>query len=169
MLRISQRRRAAAAGFTLVEIMIVVLIISVIASLSVPAITRIRRKAKTAVLVGDFRTFSGAFDSYAQEFGTWPAEAAAGVIPTGMSGRLNDTAWRRITPMGGKYNWEGNQLHFGTRYRAAIAISAAAGAPLVLDVPQLQELENVMDSNFDWLGGTFHLGTGIVPLVIIQP
>ena len=65
MLRISQRPRAAAAGFTLVEIMVVVLIISVIASLSVPAITRIKRKANTAVLVGDFRTFSGAFDSYA--------------------------------------------------------------------------------------------------------
>ena len=169
MLRISQRPRAAAAGFTLVEIMVVVLIISVIASLSVPAITRIKRKANTAVLVGDFRTFSGAFDSYAQEFGTWPAEAAAGVIPTGMSDRLNETAWQRRTPMGGKYNWEGNQLHFGTRYRAAIAISAAAGAPLVLDVPQLQALETAMDGTFNWLGGTFHLGTGIVPLVIIQP
>ena len=71
--------------------------------------------------------------------------------------------------MGGKYNWEGNQLHFGTLYRAAIAISAAAGAPLVLDVPQLQALETAMDGTFNWLGGTFHLGTGIVPLVIIQP
>ncbi len=157
------------AGFTLVEIMVVVLILSVIATLSVPAMARVKRRAKTTVLVGDFRTFSAAFDSYAQEFGTWPAEAVAGVIPTGMSGRLNDTTWRRTTPMGGKYNWENNQLHFGTRYRAAIAISAAAGAPLVLDVPQLQDLENAMDSSFDWLGGTFHLGTGIVPLVIVQP
>lgn len=157
------------AGFTLVEIMVVILIISVVASLSVPAITRIKRKAKTAVLVGDFRTFSAAFDSYAQEFGTWPAEAAAGVIPTGMSGRLNDTAWRRMTPMGGKYNWENNQLHFGTRNRAAIAISAAAGAPLVRDVPQLQALETAMDGTFNWFGGTFRLGTGIVPLVIVQP
>src|SRR5205823_5567383 len=113
-----------------------------------------KRKAKTAVIVNDFRAFATAFDGYAQEFGTWPAEAAVGVFPAGMDGRINRTAWTRITPMGGKYNWENNQLHFGTRYKAAIAIGAAAGAPLTLDVTQLQDLEYAFDSTFDWLGGT---------------
>ena len=164
-----RRRRCARAGFSLVEIMVVVLIISVLAALSVPIMARIKRKAKTSVLVNDFRAFAGAFENYAQEFGTFPAEAAAGVFPTGMDDRINRTAWARTTPMGGKYNWENNQLHFGTRYQAAIAISAVAGAPLPLDVTQLQDLERTFDSTFDWLGGTFHLGTGLVPLVIVQP
>ena len=51
------------AGFTLVEVMVVVLIISVLAMLSVPAVERVKRRAKTAVVVGDFRTFAAAFES----------------------------------------------------------------------------------------------------------
>ena len=93
-------------GFTLVEVMVVVLIISVLASLAVPAFARIKRHARTTAIVNDFRVFAGAFDTYAHENGQWPAEAAAGVFPAGMDQRLNKTAWLRPTPMGGQYNWD---------------------------------------------------------------
>lgn len=166
---IAPRARAAEAGFTLVEIMMVVLIISFLGMLAVPAVARIQRRAKSTAIVNDFRVFAAAFDAYAQEHGSWPAEAAAGVVPAGMSAYLNTTAWTRVTPMGGKYNWENNQLHFGTRYRAAIAISAAAGAPLVLDAPQLLDLEKAIDDDGNLLAGNFHLGTGLIPLFIVQP
>jgi prepilin-type N-terminal cleavage/methylation domain-containing protein len=165
------RRAQAAAlrGFTLVELMVVVLIISVLSMLAVPAIGRIQRRAKTAAIVNDLQVFATAFEAYAQENGTWPAETAAGVIPPVMASRLNNTAWLRTTPMGGKYNWECNQVHWGVRYQAAIAISATGGAPLPLDVNQLVDLEQTIDKgNFNWLGGSFQLGTGLVPLYIIQ-
>lgn len=151
--------------------MVVVLIISVLAALAVPALARIQMKAKTTTIVNDFRVFAAAFDTYTQENGTWPAEAAVGVMPTGMSGRLNDVAWTRITPMGGKYNWENNQMHFGVRYQAAIAISATAGAPLPLDANQLYDLEHTIDNKniLDWFGGSFHLGSSVNPLFIVQP
>ncbi|MSU66464.1 MAG: hypothetical protein EXS38_10255 [Opitutus sp.] len=87
-----------------------------------------------------------------------------------MNSQLNNTAWTRITPMGGKYNWGYNQLHFGVRYQAAVGISSAAGATLVLNVPQLQDLERTIDKgNFNWTGGDFHLGSGLNPLFIVQP
>lgn len=163
-----QRRRSA--GFSLVEIMVVVLIISVLSMLAVPTFAKIKRKAKTSVIVNDFRVFSSAFEAYAQETGSWPAEAAAGVFPTGMDNRINKTQWQRITPMGGKYDWEYNQIHFGTQYKAAIAISSAAGATLTLDVPQLTDLENAIDgSSINWLGGSFHIGATLNPLFIVQP
>ena len=165
--RITARRTA---GFSLVEIMVVVLIISVLATIALPSFIRVQRRSRTAAIQNDFRTFAAAFDTYAQENGRWPAEAASAIIPTGMDQRLNVAAWQRKTPMGGKYDWEGNQLHFGTRYAASIAIKATAGAPLPLDVNQLTDLENVIDKgSFNWLGGSFHLGTGLVPLFIIQP
>lgn len=166
---IRHRSRAAQAGFTLVEIMMVVLIISVLGMLAVPTVARIQRRAKSTAILNDFRVFAAAFDAYAQENGSWPAETAAGVVPAGMSTHLNTTAWTRVTPMGGKYNWENNQLHFGTRYRAAIAISATADAPLILDVPQLLDLEKSIDNDGNLLGGNFHLGTGLIPLFIVQP
>lgn len=88
-----------------------------------------------------------------------------------MDQRINQTAWLRQTPMGGQDNWEYNQNHFGTVYRAALSISATAGAPLPLDVNQLIDLEHTIDlpATLDFLGGSFHLGTGLVPLFIIQP
>jgi prepilin-type N-terminal cleavage/methylation domain-containing protein len=156
------------AGFTLVEIMVVLLIVSVLATIGIPALSRLKEKSKTAVLIGDARVFATAFDTYSHEFGSWPADAAAGVMPTGMSGRLTD-AWLRTTPMGGKYNWEYNQLHFGTRITAAIGISATAAAPLPLDVNQLLSLERTADpSEYNLLGGSFRIGTGIIPLFVVQ-
>ena len=165
------RRSAANRGFTLVELMVVVLIISVLGSITVPSVQRIQKRAKTTTIQNDFRTFAAAFDTYSQENGSWPAESASSVVPTGMDTRLNTSAWQRITPMGGHYDWEGNQMHFGTRYQAAIAISATADAPLPLDVPQLIDLEHVIDgpNQINWLGGNFHIGTGLVPLYIVQP
>lgn len=156
------------SAFTLVEVMMVVLIISLLAMAAVPAIARIQRRAKSTAIMNDFRVFAAAFEAYAQETGRWPADSAAGVVPAVMRGRLNTAAWTRRTPMGGKYNWESNRLHFGVRYRAAISISAAAGAPLVLDAPQLLDLEQAIDDDGDLHAGNFHIGTGSVPLYIIQ-
>ncbi len=162
--------RVATRGFTLVELMVVVLIISVLATISVPAFQRIQRRSKTAAIMNDFRVFGAAFDTYAQEMGAWPAETAAGVFPPEMDQRINQTAWQRKTPMGGQYNWEYNQLHFGLRYTAAITINATASAPLPLDVNQLFDFEYGIDgkNQINWFGGSFRLGTGLVPLYLIQ-
>lgn len=166
---VPHRRRTA--GFTLVELMVVVLIISVLATIALPSFIRIQRRTRTAAIQNDFRTFAAAFDTYAQETGGWPAEAATAEIPVGMDQRLNASAWQRKTPMGGQYDWEGNQMQFGTRYAAAIAIKATAIAPLPLDVNQLTDLEHVIDgaNQINWLGGNFHIGTGLVPVYVIQP
>lgn len=149
--------------------MMVVLIISLLVAIGVPALTRLKAKAKTTVLIGEVRVFATAFDTYSQEFGSWPADAAAGTVPTGMAGRLPD-AWGRRTAMGGQYNWEGNQLHFGSRVTAAIAITGTASAPLTLDVNQLLALEHAVDAaSYDLLGGSFRLSAGFVPLFVVQP
>src|SRR5205823_1419032 len=63
------RRVRSSGGFTLVEIMMVVLIISVLATLSIPVLQRVQRKTKTAAIMNDFRVFAAAFDTYAHETG----------------------------------------------------------------------------------------------------
>lgn len=160
------RRRPALPGFTLVEVMVVVTLISVLASLSVPAVRLVKMRARTAAIANDFRTFEAAFNGYAQEHGAFPPEAAAGVMPTGMSERLNSTAWLRPTPMGGRYDWENNQLHFGVKYRAAIAITATANSPLPLDVNQLLDLDRKQDDG-NLFNGSFRIGAALNPLWVI--
>lgn len=146
----------------------VVLIISLLAMLSVPAISIVKRRTKTSVIVNDFRTFADAFIAYAQETGGWPPESGAGVVPPVMNGRLNSTAFRRTTPMGGKFNWENNQLHAGVRYQAAISIAAVSGSPLPYDVNQLLDIDRRIDDG-NLTKGNFIRGAGNRPLFIIQP
>lgn len=154
-------------GFSLVEIMVVVLIVSVLGMVAVPSVARVKAKAKISAIVNDLRVFTAAFEGYSHETGKWPAEAAAGAVPAGMAGRIDEGAWKRKTPMGGQYNWENNQLHFGTRYRASIVISGTAASPLPLDVNTLVQLDRTLDDG-NLLTGNFRVGTGIVPLLVLQ-
>lgn len=55
------RRFFSAAGFTLVEIGVVVTIIGLLAALSIPALKKARISARNARVMNDFRVFAGAF------------------------------------------------------------------------------------------------------------
>lgn len=156
------------SGFTLVEIMVVVTIISLLVALGVPAFLRVKVKAKANVVVSDLRTFAAAFDAYAQENGGWPAEADAGVMPVGMTGRLNEAGWMRATPIGGKYNWDFDQMHGGVRFRAAIAISDTAEAALVEDADLWLAIDRAMDDG-NLSTGNFRTGASSEPVFIVQP
>src|SRR5678816_862287 len=59
-----QRRRG---GFTLVEIMIVVAIIALLASIAVPGFLRARKRAQASRIVNDLRHLDAAIDQYALE------------------------------------------------------------------------------------------------------
>jgi type IV pilus assembly protein PilA len=96
-------------GFTLVEIMIVVVIIGLLAAMALPAFQRVQRNARVSRIANDFRVFSQAFETYAAEKGGWPANAAAGVVPAGMSGTFKTDIWTAPqTAIGGRWNWDKN-------------------------------------------------------------
>ena len=73
------------AGFTLVEIMIVVAIISLLAAIAIPNLLRARHNANEAASIGALRTISTACESFrsAQTPPTYPANLAAlsGAVP----------------------------------------------------------------------------------------
>jgi prepilin-type N-terminal cleavage/methylation domain-containing protein len=161
------RLSVSTRGFTLVEILVVVVIISLLAMLSIPGLQMVQRRAKSSAIINDFRVFSTAFETYAHEHGSFPPEANAGVVPVGMETMLKADSWQRVTPIGGHYNWENDQMHFGVRYKAAIAITGTADAPLVLDVNQLLDIDKAIDDG-DLYNGNFRLGAGLCPLFVIE-
>ena len=55
------------AGFTLVEIMIVVAIIALLAAIAVPGFLRARKRSQASKVLNDLRLISGAVDQYAIE------------------------------------------------------------------------------------------------------
>lgn len=62
-----RKRRQREAGFTLIELMIVMFIISILATLAIPAFKGALRHAREAVLKEDLQTMRGAIDSYTMD------------------------------------------------------------------------------------------------------
>jgi prepilin-type N-terminal cleavage/methylation domain-containing protein len=57
------------AGFTLVEIMIVVAVIALLAAIAVPSFLRARKRSQAAKILNDLRMIDSAVDQYAVETG----------------------------------------------------------------------------------------------------
>lgn len=104
-----------ARGFTLVEIMVVVVIIGLLAGLALVALRHTRERALATRITNDMRQFRTAFQAYALQFDGWPPAGAAGTIPTGMEGYLA-AAYLNTREPGGAYSWSGasGQIQFET-------------------------------------------------------
>ena len=63
LIKLNKRR----AGFTLVEIMIVVAIIALLAAIAVPGFLRARKRAQASRILNDLRLIDSAVDQYAIE------------------------------------------------------------------------------------------------------
>ncbi len=99
-------------GFTLVEIMIVVVLIGLLSTIALPYINKVRASAQTTRLINDWRIYSDAFEQYALEEGDFPGDANRGVIPTGMEEYLDDGKCTEFTAVGGKWDWDENAFGF---------------------------------------------------------
>ncbi|MFL6583416.1 MAG: type II secretion system protein [Chthoniobacterales bacterium] len=64
-----KRFNSKRAGFTLVEIMIVVAIIALLAAIAVPGFLRARKRSQASKIINDLRLIDGAVDQYAIETG----------------------------------------------------------------------------------------------------
>ena len=70
--------------------------------------------------------------------------------------------------MGGQYNWDNNQTHYGTTYRAVIGINSTSSAPVVQDADLLEAIDDVIDDG-NLTTGNFRLGADDEPIYIVAP
>ena len=78
MYRFLNRRRGNQHGFTMLELMVVVIIVAVLAAVAVPLYTGYIKKARVSEAEGRIDQILTAARSYYQENGSWPAAGAAG-------------------------------------------------------------------------------------------
>ena len=133
--------RNTQAGFTLVELGVVTVIISLLAMMAVQAFKRISVRSRTSAVLNDFRVIGGAMNAYSMEKGGWPPTTAAGVMPVAMQGYVIQSNFTSPSPIGGYYTWATNSLQSGTTYQAVIIISSANGNNITTDAGQLADID----------------------------
>jgi len=110
-------------GFTLVEIMVVVTIIGILATLSIPAMQSVQLRTRGTTFFQDARVFSEAFQRYAQEHGSFPRhQRGRDRFPPNMEGYIKETDWTRTTPLGGRYSWDDRRRARRSGHRGAIMV-----------------------------------------------
>jgi len=150
-------RRNDQAGFTLVELGVVTVIISILAMMSVQAYRRMSIRSRTSIVLNDFRIIGGAMNAYDLEKGAWPPSAAPGVMPTAMQGYVTSSNFTSPTVIGGYYTWATNSLQGGTTYQAVIIISSANGNNITPDTGQLTDIDKKGDDG-NLAAGNIFLG-----------
>lgn len=135
------------AGFTLVEMMIIVAILTDIMIIAIPSFIRARTVSQNTSFIGGLRTATSAFEMYSAENNRYPADAALGVVPSGMSVYLNGFDWSRFTPIGGRWDWIPSS--YGSTAMVGVVYTTAT-AP---DTLRMTDIDTRMDNGVLTTGG----------------
>lgn len=163
---VADRSRRGARGFTLVEIMVVVLVIGILAMMALPAVQRILTRSRASVYMSDCRVFATAFTQYAQDAGDYPPDGGPHFVPPVMAPYLNKNQWLRVTPMGGNYDWDNIDSWdaWPARLKASIAVSGCT-----MSMAQLQQIDRWFDDG-NMATGNFRVAdAGATLIYVIEP
>lgn len=144
---VHQRRRksTASSGFTLVEVMIVVVLIGLLAAIAVPAFSKARSNSMASRLANDFRVFANSFEVHNIASGEWAEDGDGNSVPADVEPYLRGTSWTLPAPNNGTWDWEKDR-HGVT---AAVALTADSAD----SVSVFEHVDQLLDDDGD-------LGTG---------
>ncbi len=143
------RCRPSRSGWSLVEVAIVVTIIGLLAALAVPLFSIIVKKSRFSTLANDLRVHAAAIQTYAAEFGHYPATftTPGAYIPelAALDQKLQSTSWLAPTPIGGAYTWVYIPASGSNKGSAYIQLVEQPGNPFRITLAELIELDKAID------------------------
>jgi len=95
------------AGYTLVELVVVVLILGILAAIAAPRLLGVSKQAEAAGIVSTVNTIFTAVELYAAENGKLPDDTPYGDTPVELEPYMRTGVFGEITALGGYYDWNG--------------------------------------------------------------
>lgn len=143
--RIHRRPR----GFTLVEILIVVVILGILAAMVIPQFASASDASRQSTFVSNLNAFTRAAVLMRHETGAYPEDAASGTMPAGFDDYIQESRWLGGTPIGGV--WDAENATYGVRSAIGVHFN---GTGETRDDAFMLEIDAMLD-NADLATGGF--------------
>lgn len=93
-------------GFTLIEILVVVIILGILAAVIIPRFAGASEEARVNTFVSNLKTYGVQLELYYDRFGDWPPDRGPGEFPEELSQQLRAEPWSSPSPIGGEWDWD---------------------------------------------------------------
>lgn len=146
------------AGFSLVELIVVVTVVGVLFAIAIPVYSDYRDRARITVVASELKQFHDAFYAYTVDTDSVFPNDTHLVLPAGMDKYINPSVWTSEIAIVGRYNWEGPDYY----PYAGISIFAST-AP----TETFETLDQMLDDG-NLNTGKFRIGTNGRPTYIVE-
>ncbi len=99
------------AGFTLIEVLVSIAVVSILVAIAIPAYYGFKEKARIAQAKAEIKTLQTAIEALASDTENWPGPSPVGIVANAEVWDLNSTN-AGLVASGSFTNWNGPYLQF---------------------------------------------------------